>query len=366
MAFPRARRLPLLLGAVGVVALAGEGRVRADQNDLQLLNHCPPDLARMNECSWVQRDPNTGGVVNTVPDTDGESRFRSQMSELGFAIAPRVMTPADTLGFAGFQFSAEMGVTKINPNRDANGQTNGQPYWNGIQAVNPGAPTAVPLPSYLTTVGGYVRKGLWLPLPAFEFGAGALSILGSRMYVLQGYAKFALQEGFHGWWLPSFAVRGSGSQLLGTSQVDLTVYAVDVLASKAFSVGGTARLEPFVGWSMLFISARSGVIDATPACDAYMAPGTLSTNPQCAASQDPSNSALYQNDLNANFTFQKQDVITRQRFFAGFKLRLSVVFVAAQVDIGLAGGSRDTSRSNGAIDRSGTQQTYSLSAGFDF
>jgi hypothetical protein len=45
-------------------------------------------------------------------------------------------------------------------------------------------------------VGGFVRKGLWIPLPAFEFGAGALSILNSRMYVLQGYAKLALQEGF--------------------------------------------------------------------------------------------------------------------------------------------------------------------------
>jgi hypothetical protein len=191
------------------------------------------------------------------------------------------------------------------------------------------------------------------------------------MYVLQGYAKLALQEGFHGWWLPSFAVRGSASQLLGTSQVDLTVYAVDVLASKAFSVGGTARLEPFVGWSMLFINARSGVIDATPACDAFMAPGTTSPEP-CASSQDPTNTALYQNDLNANFTFQKQDVITRQRFFAGFKLRLSVVFVAAQVDIGLAGSSRSARTDSAgnplppAVDRSGTQQTYSLSAGFDF
>ena len=36
------------------------------------------------------------------------------------------------------------------------------------------------------------------------------------MFALQGYAKLALQEGFHGWWLPSFAVRGAASQLLGT------------------------------------------------------------------------------------------------------------------------------------------------------
>jgi hypothetical protein len=33
MAFPRARRLPLILCAVGVAALAGEGRARAGKND---------------------------------------------------------------------------------------------------------------------------------------------------------------------------------------------------------------------------------------------------------------------------------------------------------------------------------------------
>ena len=71
-------------------------------------------------------------------------------------------------------------------------------------------------------------------------------------------------------------------------------------------------------------------------------------------------------DLNANFTFPKQDIITRQRFFGGFKLKLSVVFVAAQVEIALAGSSRDGSQAMGAVDRSGVQQTYSLSAGFDF
>ena len=361
MAFPRAPRLPLLLCAIGAAALAREGRAPAAQNDLRLLNLCPPAPnpgTNMDECSWVHRDGN-GQVIagQTAPDADGQARFRSLMSELGFAIAPRLMTPADTLGFAGFQFSAELGVTKINPNR----QVGGRSYWDGIAKVNPSSPTAVRPDSYLTTVGGYVRKGMWLPLPAFEFGAGALSIVGSRMYVLQGYAKLALQEGFHGWWLPSFAVRGGASQLLGTSEVDLTVYSLDLLASKAFDIGGTARIEPFVGWSVLFIDARSGVIDATPTCDAFASPGGPPPNAQCAASQ-----AGAGDDLNANFTFPHQDIITRQRFFGGVKLKLSVVFLAAQFELGLAGTSRDSSQSTGAADRSGSQQTYSLSAGFDF
>ena len=356
MAFPRAGRLPLLLlSAVGVVAFAWEGRARAGKNDLQLLNLCPPDPNTL-ECSWVARDAQ-GRVTGTVPDSDGQTRFRSMMSELGVAIAPRLMTPADTLGFAGFQFSAELGVTKINGDRKVGGVA----YWDGIQKVDATAPLARRPDSYLTTVGGYVRKGLWLPIPAFEFGAGALSILGSRMYVLQGYAKLALQEGFHGWWLPSLAVRGSGSQLLGTSEVDLTVFGVDVIASKAFDIGGTARLEPFLGWSILFIKAHSGVVDATPSCDAFAAPGGPPPNAQCAASQ-----AVSGDDLNANFTFPEQDVITRHRFFGGFKLKLAVLFLAAQVEVAVAGSSRDGSQAVGAADRSANQQTYSLSAGFDF
>jgi hypothetical protein len=357
MAFPRVRRWPHLLCVVGVAALIGQGTARAGKNDLQLGNLCapgtdtPPGLTRP-ECSWVQRD-GTGRVIGLSLDPDAASNFRSLMSELGVAIAPRLMTPADTLGYAGFQFSAELGVTKI---------SNDKIFWDGTAAVTPGSRLAARPDSYLTTVGGFVRKGLWLPLPAFEFGAGALSILGSRMYALQGYAKLALQEGFHGWWLPSFAVRGSASQLLGTSDVDLIVYGVDLFMSKAFAIGGTARIEPFVGWSMLFMSARSGVIDATPACDAYQ---SFNTAP---AGMPPDGCAAASNgtwdDLNANFTFPKQDMIVRQRWFGGFKLRLSVLFVAGQLEIIPAGTSRDGA--TGAADRSSTQQTYSLATGFDF
>jgi hypothetical protein len=100
---------------------------------------------------------------------------------------------------------------------------------------------------------------------------------------------------------------------------------------------------------MLLIDARSRVIDATPTCDAY-APGA-----GCAP-----------NDINANFVFPAQDIITRQRWLGGFKLKLSVLFIAAELDIALAGTSHDTSQPMGAADQSGTQETYSLSAGVDF
>jgi hypothetical protein len=328
---------------------------RADKNDLQLVNLCPPDGS--GECSWVQRNA-SGQVTGVQIDHDAVSRYRSLMSEMGVVVAPRLMTPADTLGYAGFQVSAEFGVTSINPNR----QVGGQYYWNGVQAVYPGSPNAVRPPSSLTTVGGFVRKGLWLPVPALEFGVGAVSVLGSHMYAIQGYAKLALQEGFHDWVLPSFAVRGSASQLLGTSQVTMTVYGVDVLISKAFSVAGTARIEPFFGWGALFIDARNMVLDATPTCDAYAQHQTPTGSDAPGGCRMADNGTW--NDLNANFTFPSQDVIIRYRWSLGVKLKLSVLFVTAEGDVIQHGSSYDNQ--SGAADASGTQTAFSLSAGFDF
>ena len=370
MAFSRARPAPHLRAHLAfltatALALASGGAALAGTNDLQLLNLCPPAgaaaLGGTPECSWIHRD-GSGLIVAsdgkpgpvTVP-ADGQAAFRSLMSELGVVIAPRLQTPADTLGYAGFQFSAELGVTKIN---------NSRPYWNGVAGVDPGTPAGARPSSYLTTVGGFVRKGMWFPVPAFEFGAGALNIVGSRMYVVQGYAKVALQEGFHGWWLPSLAVRGSASQLLGTEQVDLNVYGMDVLISKAFGLAGTSRLEPFLGWNVLFIDAQSGVIDATPGCDSYAVRQATDMNPvssHCAAGQNGT-----WNDTSANFTFPQQDVITRYRWSGGFKLKLSVLFLVGEYDFVQAGRSRDGKQPEAARDGSGSQQSFSLSAGFDF
>ncbi len=343
-------RLLLLAG----LAFAWPAAARADKYDLNLLNLCPPSPT--GGCSWVQ--PATNGQKTVTLDPEAASRYRSLMSELGVVMAPRLMTPADTLGYAGFQFSAELGFTTTNPGREIAGAS----YWNGIEGVNPGNPTATRPGSTMTTVGGFVRKGLWLPVPALEFGAGAVSLLGSHMYAIQGYAKFALQEGFHDWVLPSLAVRGSASQLLGTGQVTMTVYGVDVLISKAFSLGGTARVEPFAGWNALFIDARSGVIDATPTCDAYAqhaaAPGSSAPG-GCSASDNGT-----WNDLAANFTFPSQDVITRYRWFFGTKLKLSKLFLTAELDYIQHGTSHDSSADAG--DASGSQWAFALSAGFDF
>jgi hypothetical protein len=335
-----------------LLGVLGSRPAQAGKNDLQLLNLCTPNGAQ-GECQWVQRDSD-GRVTGVAFDGDATSRFRSLMSELGVVVAPRLLTPADTLGFAGFQFSAEVGMTKI---------SNNKAFWDGVAGVDPANQSARRPDAYLTTIGGFVRKGMWLPFPALEFGVGAMNVVGSSLVALQGYAKLALQEGFHDWPLPSVAVRGSASQLLGSDQVDLTVIGLDVIVSKAFSLAGTARFEPFLGAGFLFIDARSGAIDATPACDAYVLEHTTGAPSDSCQQKTPG-----PDDYNANFTFPHQSLITRKRFSGGFKLKLGVLFLTAEYDLVPAGQSRDDMQATGpgAVDGSGQQQSFSLAAGLDF
>jgi hypothetical protein len=352
------RRAPeiLLALALGALLLGFAPPARADRNDLQLINLCSTVVG--GRCSWVT-EANRVSTVNLGMDPEATSRFRSLMSELGVVIAPRLQTPADTLGFAGFQFSAELGLTQISHN---------QAFWNGVAGVDPVNTSARRPDGWLTTMGLFVRKGMWFPIPALEWGVGAVNVLQSGMWAVQGYLKLAIQEGFHDWPLPSAAVRAGFSQLVGTEQVTMTVGSIDIVLSKAFSLAGTTRIEPFAGWNFLFIDARSGVIDATPGCDAVVlqqatTPDAIGRLPAAC----PIDQAGTYNDLGANFTFPQQDLITRNRLYAGVKLKLATLFLVGQVALATAGGSRDErATGNGARDESGSQQSVSLSAGFDF
>jgi hypothetical protein len=353
------RVLAIVLFAAGAWA---PRPVLAGPNDLNLLNLCSPATPARGtlngpvpECRWVRRQPN--GVIDGVSfgDDDAEVRYRSLISELGVVMAPRLVVPADTLGISGFQVSGEIGSTQIS--RD-------QPFWNGVQGVSPDNPSSTRPDAWLTTVGVFVRKGLWLPLPAVEVGAGMVHLLESRMLAWQGYAKLALHEGFHDWPLPSLAVRGSASMITGTDQVRMSVLGVDLILSKGFGILKTARLEPFGGASFLFIKARGNPIDATPSCDAYRvqaaAPGEA-LGDYCANAQRGT-----ANDYAATFSFPDQDTIKRNRLFGGAKLTFATVFVSAQYEFVPAGRSRDERRANGAKDGSGKQKSLSMSAGFDF
>jgi hypothetical protein len=316
-------------------ALLPAGAARAGDNDLV--------LARLG--SVVVDD---GGMP--VDAVGASSDFRSLASELGVVLAPRLTQPADTLGFGGFQFTADVGLTRVHTDR---------PYWRAlVSSPDPSDPTAVHGDDYMTTVGVFARKGIWLPAPSFEIGIGAVHLAASEMWAAQMYAKLALIEGYHDLPIPSLALRAGASRMMGSDQLDLTVASFDLSLSKEIGVGGTFNVSPYLGWNWLVIVPRSEVIDKTPNIDSVA---------------EPTDAAM-------DFTFTEQDDITRQRLFAGFLLRYYVFSVGLEGALAFAGSSIDdrsgtdvhcedtpapTARCD-ASDTSGSQASFTVTAGFDF
>ncbi len=267
------------------------------------------------------------GVVGSNLD------FRSLTSELGVVFAPRLQSPADTLGFGGFQFSTDLAFTTVNGNAD---------YWRAREQSGG---------DIMPTFSVFMRKGIWLPLPSSEIGLGVVHLLDSQMWAAQGYVKFAILEGYHKLPLPSIAIRGAASRVFGSRDLDLTVASVDVSISKHVGIDGTMGIDPYLGWNYLINVPRSDVVDKTP----HIA-----------------------GDWEMNFVFKDQDNIYRTRIFMGLKAQYHVFEFTAEASFALAGKSVDdrgvgtacTSDSNtygcDSTDEASAQQTYTLSMGLDF
>jgi hypothetical protein len=290
-----------------------------------------------------------GMVVGAV----GENlEFRALSSQLGVVLAPHLLTPADTLGYSGFQLDVEGSQTTID---------SAQPYWR-VLAGSPdptGTGGVAHGDGFLRTVGVFARKGLWLPVPSFELGVGAVNVLGSQTWAAQISGKLAIQEGYHDLALPSLAIRGAVSRMINQRELDLTVLSGDAVISKHVGIGGTWRLDPFVGYDLLLILPRSEVIDATPNVD------PLATG----------------NDMDTpnNFAFKEQSAILRHRITAGVKLQYDVVQLTVEGQYAFAGTSTDnragvttpcvansTTADCNATDIASAQTTVSVSAGVDF
>lgn len=315
----------LVLTAASVVTLTASP-AQADKNDLV--------LARLAD--------NTTSPGRVIPDS---ASFRSLVSELGVAMAPRTSTPADTIGWSGLELATDYAFSTIN-NADA--------YWCATEESTGCTEKGS---SSLGTFGVFVRKGIALPLPSLEISAGATHLTGSRLWTVQMGARLAILEGFHGWSIPSVAMRFGAGRLMGTTELDLTTISTDLTISKTFAIADTVRLSPWAGWNVLWIIPRSGVIDKTPEIDASVMP----------------------DDLTQNFTFPDQDTIVRQRLFIGAKLRYGVLAFSFEASFAFAGFTSDSGYSMScsdapaamkgscnADDNSGSQQTYTISLAADF
>jgi hypothetical protein len=278
--------------------------------------------------------------------------FRALASQLGVVLAPRLLAPADTLGFGGFQFAVDGSSSVID---DA------QPYWRAL------ASSPDPLGNsgkrhgrgVLRTIGMFARKGLWFPLPSFELGVGAVHVVDSAMWTAQAYGKLSLHEGYHDLPIPSVAIRGAVSRMMNERELDLTVLSFDGTVSKHFGIAGTWRLDPYAGYGLLLIIPRSNVIEATPDVDPLHAGD--------------------ENDAVNNFVFRDQSAIYRHRLFVGAKLQYYILQLTLEAQYALAGSSTDgraetsepcmpssTTTGCAATDIAAAQTTVSLSAGIDF
>jgi hypothetical protein len=291
----------------------------------------------------------SGTVVSAV----GQNRdLRALASQLGVVLAPHLLTPADTLGFGGFQLTVDYAATTIDSRAS---------YWRALESSSDPAGTGNNAhgTDMLRTVGLFERKGMWFPVPSMELGAGGIHLVDSHVWTGQLYAKLALHEGYHDLPIPSLAVRGGVSRMMTQRELDLTVASLDIAISKHFGVGSTWRWDPYGGWNLLMIIPRSEVIDPTPAVDPL--------NPATEA------------DLMNNFVFAEQDTILRHRFFVGAKFQYYVFQFTVEAQFALAGKSVDdrggtneecmpnsTTIVCDATDTAATQRTLSVSAGFDF
>lgn len=323
-----------LVVALGL-GLAAPSGASADPNDLV--------LTRLGTRTY-------DGMGNLTSVVGQNLEFRALASQLGVVLAPHMLTPADTIGFGGFQFTADYSTTTIDPEG---------PYWKArMGSPDPtGTGGIAHGPGSLSTFGIFARKGLWFPVPSFEVGGGAVHLIDSHTWTGQLYAKFGLHEGYHQLPIPSLSVRGGVSRMMNQHDLDLTVVSLDVLMSKHFGIGGTWRFDPFVGWNLLMIVPRSEVIDATPHIDSL-------TN-----SEDTKN----------NFVFRDQDNIYRHRIVVGAKLQYYVFQLTLEAQFALAGTSVDdrggtsdacmlesTTANCDSKDLSPSQRTIGASLGVDF
>ena len=264
-----------------------------------------------------------GGDTGSGPMGNNDD-FRSLASELGVLMAPKPVDTADSLGLSGFAVSADMSLNTISSSAN---------YWKNATRGEPGkiAPT-------IQIMG---RKGLW---PGIEIGAGATHLFNSRMWTINGYGKVALHEGFHHLPIPSIALRGMFSRLVGAEDMNMTTGSIDVSISHVFGLGKTVNLTPYAGYQALMIIARSGVLDVTPTTDEYLDPtGKLS-----------------------EFVFKDAGVILRHRPFLGFRFIFSVIRIGMEAMIVPGGGRAGKIDGTSVADNSGLQQQYTLSLGLDF
>ncbi len=252
-------------------------------------------------------------------------RYQKLSSELVFAMAPRPLAPAETLGMSGFEFSLVSTLSDI---------SEGEDYWQG-QPGNPVFEGVLPshgsrkIPSRFWVPTAHLRKGL--PMST-EIGITGTYLTFSEMFLLGGEFKAALHESYFRW-APAVSFRMAFGRLFGASDLDIMTGEWDVLTSLPFGLGGMVQVTPYLGYGMLYAQVNSQVIDETP----YE---VLDSTDQ----KGGSDGSLYTFP-----TLEWQDN-SYGRFFGGFRVNVAMMEIIYELNLGFA----DT-----------TLQSHSIKLGFD-
>lgn len=194
-----------------------------------LANNMDLSLARFIDCN---------SPTSCVPQISAYEQF---LAEYMFGLAPKILAPAETLGYSGFYLGLEGSLTTVPGDTDR--------WFKGT--VDENASDKV---MFVPTL--HMRKGLpW----SFELGGTINYLARSELVALGGDVKWSLFEGYRNGWrgfLPDVAARGSVVRVLGESDADITIIGVDGSISKNFGIGGMVVLVPYVGLQYLWTMVR--------------------------------------------------------------------------------------------------------------
>jgi hypothetical protein len=251
--------------------------------------------------------------------------YEQFLAEWAFALAPKTIGPASTLGYSGFYLGLEGTLTPV----PEDGNSDDRRWYTGTVPITES-------PGLMFVPALRVRKGLpW----SMELGASVNYLAQSEAVALGGEVKWSIFEGYrHGFRgvLPDVAARGTVSRVLGEGEIDMTIIGVDGAISYPFGIGGMISLTPFAGFQYLWTIIRVEPMtyrDEVGHDDC----GPGATGEECWATPvDPDGSQKGEYHTNEGGFYDISGLsgpnLERMRLFLGFQLKyemLSFMFEAA-------------------------------------
>jgi hypothetical protein len=264
----------------------------------------------------------SGGDVLVRSFCPDEDAWRSLVTQFAGALAPPILLPAHTRGMRGLYVGLESWITGIESGRD---------YWaRGTEGDELTTERNRFVDSVLVWNRLNVRKGL--PF-GFEIGTNVGFAVNTSYWTLGLEVRWSLIEGLRdrnsAVYFPSLSVRGSVQTLVGDSELNVTVPALDVTLGERFIIGNAVEFSPYVGGQVLWIFGDTELVDLTPdvdalrACDPNPYPPGHPMGPQPDAMGNWPRAPYCRgdgSDLNHNVVFPRIRSM-RARGFLGLQLR---------------------------------------------